>query len=123
PEESAAFLCCGCWTVLGDSLHLCAPGTPQLSFLACFKVTSDVIWQDSLLVALEGPLLGCAYNALNCRSCGLTVGFVLYSAPSDLAHLRGLFCFFKDSIVCYILGNQMIIEASKVDFPAVTLKE
>ncbi|NXM72900.1 MS18B protein, partial [Serilophus lunatus] len=123
PEECAVFHCCGCWTVLGDSLQLCEPGAPQLDFLACFKVTSDVVWEDSLLVGLEGPLLGCAYNALSCRSCGLALGFILYSAASDLAHLRGLFCLFKDCIICYFLGNQTIIEASKVDFPAVTLKE
>ncbi|NWI97732.1 MS18B protein, partial [Pitta sordida] len=122
PEECAVFHCRGCWTVLGDSLQLCAPQGPQLGFLVCFKVTGDVIWEDSLLVGLEGPLLGCAYYALSCRSCGLAVGFILYSAASDLAHLRGLFCFFKDSIVCYLLGNK-IIEASKVDFPAVTVKE
>ncbi|NXA15293.1 MS18B protein, partial [Sapayoa aenigma] len=123
PAECAVFHCLGCWTVLGDSLQLCAPEASQLDFLACFKVTSDVVWEDSLLVGLEGPLLGCAYKGLFCRSCGLSVGFILYSAASDLAHLRGLFCFFKNSIVCYLLENQMIIEASKVDFPAVTLKE
>ncbi|XP_009317537.1 PREDICTED: LOW QUALITY PROTEIN: protein Mis18-beta [Pygoscelis adeliae] len=87
------------------------------------EVTNDVAWEDSLMIGLEGALLGCAYNALSCRSCGLIVGFILYSASSDLAYLRGFFCFFKDSILCYVLKNQMIIEASKVNFPAVTLKE
>ncbi|NWV56207.1 MS18B protein, partial [Daphoenositta chrysoptera] len=86
-------------------------------------VTSDVTWDESLLVGLEGALLGCAYYLLSCRSCGLTVGFILYSSGSDLAYLRGLFCFFKDSIICYVLKSQIIIEASKVNFPAVTLKE
>ncbi|KFP46090.1 Protein Mis18-beta, partial [Cathartes aura] len=92
-----------------------------LSFFS--EVTNDVAWEDSLMIGLEGPLLGCAYKALSCRSCGLIVGFILYSASSDLAYLRGFFCFFKDSILCYLLKNQMIIEASKVDFPDVTLKE
>ncbi|NXP69321.1 MS18B protein, partial [Chloropsis cyanopogon] len=86
-------------------------------------VTSDVTWQDSLLVGLEGALLGCAYYLLSCRSCGLAVGFILYSSGSDLAYLRDLFCFFKNSIICYLLGKQIIIEASKVNFPAVTLKK
>ncbi|RLW10476.1 hypothetical protein DV515_00002303 [Chloebia gouldiae] len=63
------------------------------------------------------------YYLLFCRSCGLAVGFILYSSGSDLAHLRDLFCFFKDRIMCYLLKNQIIIEASKVNFPAVTLKE
>ncbi|XP_075569137.1 LOW QUALITY PROTEIN: protein Mis18-beta [Pelecanus crispus] len=123
PEECAVFHCRGCWAVLGDSLHLCAQEERRLGVLACFKVTNDVTWEDSLMVGLEGALLGCAYNALSCRSCGLIVGFILYSASSDLAYLRGCFSFFKDSILCYLLKKQMIIEASKVNFPAVTLKE
>ncbi|NWR85817.1 MS18B protein, partial [Furnarius figulus] len=121
PELCAVFHCRDCWTVLGDSLQLCSAGTARLDCLVCFKVTADVVWEESLLVGLEAPLLGCAYNALCCRSCGLAVGFILYSATSDLASLRGLFCFFKDRILCYLLENQMVVEASKVDFPAVTL--
>ncbi|XP_066177318.1 protein Mis18-beta [Sylvia atricapilla] len=123
PEECAVFHCRGCWTVLGDSLQLCGQEPPGLSVFICSKVSSDVIWEDSLLVGLEGALAGCAYYLLSCRSCGLAVGFILYSSGSDLADLRGLFCFFKDSIMCYFLKNQMIIGASEVHFPAVTLKE
>ncbi|XP_037994907.1 protein Mis18-beta isoform X1 [Motacilla alba alba] len=123
PDECAVFHCRGCWTVLGDSLQLCGQEPPGLSVLVCFKVTSDVTWENSLLVGLEGALLGCAYYLLFCRCCGSSVGFILYSSGSDLAHLRDLFCFFKDSIMCYLLKNQMIIEASKVNFPAVTLKK
>ncbi|CAN0090012.1 unnamed protein product [Bubo scandiacus] len=123
-ENCAVFHCRGCWAVLGDSLHLCAQEEQRgLGFLVCFKVTNDVTWEDSLLIGLEGALLGCAYNALCCRLCGLIVGFILYSASRDLAYLRGFFCFFKDSILCYVLKNQIIVEASKVNFPAVTLKE
>ncbi|NXR22292.1 MS18B protein, partial [Cinclus mexicanus] len=91
----------------------------------CFftEVTGDVTWEDSLLIGLEGALLGCAYYLLTCRSCGLAVGFILHSSGSDLAYLRDLFCFFKDSIICYLVKKQRIIEASKVNFPPVTLKE
>uniref|UniRef100_A0A8C8APS2 Opa interacting protein 5 n=1 Tax=Otus sunia TaxID=257818 RepID=A0A8C8APS2_9STRI len=123
-ENCAVFHCRGCWAVLGDSLHLCAQEEQRgLGFLVCFKVTNDVTWEDSLLIGLEGALLGCAYNALCCRLCGLIVGFILYSASRDLAYLRGFFCFFKDSILCYVLKKQIIVEASKVNFPAVSLKE
>ncbi|NXI67631.1 MS18B protein, partial [Anseranas semipalmata] len=122
-EECAVFQCRGCRAVLGDSLHLCAQEERRLGLLACLKVTDDVAWEDSLMVGLEGALLGSAYNALSCRSCGLIVGLILYSTFSDLAHLRGFFCFFKDSILCYLLKNKMIIEASKLNFPALTLKE
>ncbi|NWX06006.1 MS18B protein, partial [Caloenas nicobarica] len=123
PQDCAVFHCRGCWAVLGDSLHLCAQEERWLGLLVCFKVTNDVAWEDSLLIGLEGPLLGCAYTSLSCQSCGSIVGLILYSASSALAYLRGLFCFFKDSINCYFLKNQMIIEASKVNFPVVTLKQ
>ncbi|NWW66926.1 MS18B protein, partial [Ifrita kowaldi] len=126
PEECAVFHCRGCWTVLGDSLQLCGQEPPGLSVLVCFSQ------------CLVGPRGGrqrrpgwehfslspfSAYYLLTCRSCGSAVGFILYSSGSDLAYLRGLFCFFKESIICYLLKSQMIIEASKVNFPAVTLKE
>ncbi|KAM9190248.1 LOW QUALITY PROTEIN: protein Mis18-beta [Mergus octosetaceus] len=123
PEDCVVFQCRGCRAVLGDSLHLCAQEERRLGLLACLRVTGDVAWEDALLVGLEGALLGCAYNALYCRSCGSMVGFILYSAFSNLAHLRGLFCFFKESILCYLLKNKITIEASKVNFPALTLKE
>ncbi|NXQ55948.1 MS18B protein, partial [Anthoscopus minutus] len=123
PEECAVFHCRDCWTVLGDSLQLCGQEPPGLSVLICFKVTSDVTWEDSLSVGLDGALVGCTYYLLSCRSCGLALGFSLYSSDSDLAYLRGLFCFFKNSIMCYLLKHQKTIEASKVNFPAVTLKE
>ncbi|NXN43493.1 MS18B protein, partial [Rhinoptilus africanus] len=123
PAECAMFQCGGCWAVLGDSLHLCAQEERPLGLFVCYRVTNNVAWEDSLMVGLEGPLLGCAYNALSCQSCGSNVGFILYSAPRDLACLRGLFCLFKDSIICYLLEKQIIIPASKVNFPAVTLEE
>uniref|UniRef100_A0A8C3S7D5 Protein yippee-like n=1 Tax=Chelydra serpentina TaxID=8475 RepID=A0A8C3S7D5_CHESE len=87
------------------------------------EVTNDVVLDDSLMVGIEGALLGCAYYALYCRSCGLMVGFSLYSAFASLVHLRGLFCLFKDSILCYLLKTKAIIEASEMNFPALSLKE
>ncbi|XP_035395624.1 LOW QUALITY PROTEIN: protein Mis18-beta [Cygnus atratus] len=123
PEDCAVFQCRGCRAVLADSLHLCAQEERRLGLLACLRVTEDVAWEDALLVGLEGALLGCAYNALYCRLCGSMVGFILYSAFSNLAYLRGLFCFFKESILCYLLKNKITIEASKVNFPTLTLKE
>uniref|UniRef100_U3J1K8 Protein yippee-like n=1 Tax=Anas platyrhynchos platyrhynchos TaxID=8840 RepID=U3J1K8_ANAPP len=93
PEDCAVFQCRGCRAVLADSLHLAR--CSRVSLLSS-GVTGDVAWEDALLVGLEGALLGCAYNALYCRLCGSMVGFILYSAFSNLAHLRGLFCFFKE---------------------------
>ncbi|NWH33347.1 MS18B protein, partial [Chloropsis hardwickii] len=121
PEECAVFHCRGCWTVLGDSLQLCGQEPPGLSVLICFS---------QCLGAGSGGRAGntslspfSAYYLLSCRSCGLAVGFILHSSGSDLAYLRDLFCFFKNSIICYLLKKQIIIEASKVNFPAVTLKK
>ncbi|XP_065611787.1 protein Mis18-beta [Cyrtonyx montezumae] len=123
PEDCAVFQCRGCWAVLGDSLHLCALEELRLGILASIRVTDDVLCEEALMVGLDGALMGCTYNALSCRSCGSVVGFVLYSAFRDLAYLRGFFCFFKNSIFCYLLKSKMVIEASKVKFPAVTLKD
>ncbi|XP_067414060.1 protein Mis18-beta isoform X2 [Emydura macquarii macquarii] len=122
-EECALFHCRDCRAVLGDSLHLCAQEERCLRVLVCFKVTNDVVLEDSLMVGIEGALLGCAYYALYCRSCGLMVGFSLYSTFTALAHLRGLFCLFKDSILCYLLKTKAIIAASEMNFPALSLKE
>ncbi|NXJ10439.1 MS18B protein, partial [Odontophorus gujanensis] len=147
PEDCAVFQCRGCWAVLGDSLHLCALEEQRLGILVCISecwrpgrgwfrallsqrasplsagVTNDVLCEEALMVGLDGALMGCTYNTLSCRSCGSVVGFVLYSAFRDLAYLRGFFCFFKNSIFCYLLKSKMVIEASKVKFPAVTLKD
>ncbi|NWY04670.1 MS18B protein, partial [Nothoprocta ornata] len=123
PEQCAVFQCRACRAVLGDSLQLCAHEERRLGLLACLRVSGDVAREEPQLIGLEGALLGCTFNALSCRSCGLTVGFMLYSAFSDLAYLRGFFCFFKDSILCYLLKNKMIVEATKVKFPALSLKE
>ncbi|XP_074853125.1 protein Mis18-beta [Carettochelys insculpta] len=122
-EECALFHCKGCRAVLGDSLHFCAQEDRCLRVLVCFKVTNDVVLEDSLMVGIEGALLGCAYYALYCRSCGITVGFSLYSAFTALAYLRGLFCLFKDSILCYLLKTKTTIEASEMNFPELSLKE
>ncbi|XP_065542873.1 protein Mis18-beta [Lathamus discolor] len=122
-EPCAVFQCRGCWAVLSDSLQLCVLEDGRLGLLVCYRVTKDVIWEDSLTIGLEGPLLGCAYNTLTCQSCGLTVGVILYSASKKLAYLRGFFCLFKDSILCYLLKSQIIVEASKMIFPSETLWE
>ncbi|OXB82274.1 UNVERIFIED_CONTAM: hypothetical protein H355_007971 [Colinus virginianus] len=122
-DDCAAFQCRGCWAVLGDSLHLCALEEQRVGIVVCTRVTGDVLCEEALMVGLDGALMGCTYNALSCRSCGSVVGFVLYSAFRDLAYLRGFFCFFKNSISCYLLKSKMVIEASKVKFPAVTLKD
>ncbi|XP_066467463.1 protein Mis18-beta [Tiliqua scincoides] len=120
-EHCALFQCRRCRAVLGDSLQLCAQ-EEERRLLACLKVTGDVVVDDNLMVCVEGELIGCTYNMLYCRSCKVEVGFRLYCSKS-LAYLRGFFCLFKDNIICYLLQTKTTIEASKMIFPIVSLKE
>ncbi|XP_077178964.1 protein Mis18-beta isoform X2 [Paroedura picta] len=57
-EEWMLYQCQRCHTVLGDSLHLCAQ-EEKLGLIACFKVTNDVIVEDSVMVCIEGDFMGC----------------------------------------------------------------
>uniref|UniRef100_A0A452IES3 Mis18 domain-containing protein n=1 Tax=Gopherus agassizii TaxID=38772 RepID=A0A452IES3_9SAUR len=125
-EECALFHCRGCRAVLGDSLHLCAQEDRWLRVLVCFSESPGrqtlpgqrgCDWTEP---RLDSPA---AYYALYCHSCGLMVGFSLYSAFAALVHLRGLFCLFKDNILCYLLKTKAMIEASEMNFPALSLKE
>uniref|UniRef100_A0ACB8G4F8 Uncharacterized protein n=1 Tax=Sphaerodactylus townsendi TaxID=933632 RepID=A0ACB8G4F8_9SAUR len=125
-EEWMLFQCQRCHTVLGDSLSLCAQ-EENLGLLACFsvlvisEVTSDVVVEDSVMLCIEGDLMGCTYNMLNCQSCHLDIGIKLLCSTT-LASLRGFFCLFKDSVVCYMLKNKTTVKASKITFPTVSLK-
>nr|XP_056707807.1 protein Mis18-beta [Euleptes europaea] len=120
-EECMLFQCQRCLTVLGDSLSLCSQ-EENLGLIACFKVTSDVVVEDSVMVCIEGDFMGCTYNMLNCRSCNLGIGIKLLCSTSS-ASLRGFFCLFKDSVVCYMLKNKTTVKASKITFPTVSLKD
>uniref|UniRef100_A0A8C3HI65 Mis18 domain-containing protein n=1 Tax=Chrysemys picta bellii TaxID=8478 RepID=A0A8C3HI65_CHRPI len=108
-EECALFHCRGCRAVLGDSLHLCAQEDRCLQVLVCF---SESLERQTLPEHLETSALlksflslFSAYYALYCHSCGLMVGFSLYSAFAALVHLRGLFCLFKDHILWLVHTN------------------
>ncbi|KAF7251993.1 Protein Mis18-beta [Varanus komodoensis] len=90
--------------------------------LSNFEVTNDVVVEDNLMVCVEGDLIGCTYNRLNCRFCKTAIGFRPYSSR-PLAYLRGLFCLFKDNITCYSLKSKTTVEASQMTFPQVSLKE
>ncbi|XP_036591891.1 protein Mis18-beta [Trichosurus vulpecula] len=124
PEESrpqenfVVFHCLDCFAVLGDSVHLCGEETRLLSVLILSRITHNVILDKSLLVGIEGALLGSTYNPLFCQSCGLSVGFRLYSTYATFSDLKGLFCLFKNSIVCYFLKTKSIVNALEMDFPA-----
>ncbi|XP_043837475.1 protein Mis18-beta isoform X2 [Dromiciops gliroides] len=57
-ENFVVFHCLGCFAVLGDSVHLCREETRLLSILVLSRITNNVILDKSLLVGIEGALLG-----------------------------------------------------------------
>ncbi|XP_072478845.1 protein Mis18-beta [Notamacropus eugenii] len=123
PEEAGpsdnfvVFHCLDCFSVLGDSVHLCGEETRLLGSLIFSRITHNVVLDKSLLVGIEGALLGSTYNPLFCSSCGLSVGFRLYSTDATLSDLKGLFCLFKNSVVCYFLKTKSMVNASETEFP------
>ncbi|XP_068961877.1 protein Mis18-beta [Petaurus breviceps papuanus] len=115
------FHCLDCFAVLGDSVHLCGEETPLLSVLVLSRITNNVFLDKSLLVGTKGALRGSTYYPLFCHSCGLSVGFRLYSTYATFSDLKDLYCLFKNSIVCYFLKTKSIVKASEVEFPTKSL--
>ncbi|MEE6491952.1 hypothetical protein FKM82_016436 [Ascaphus truei] len=75
-----------------------------------------------MLYAVNGVLKGCAYHPLHCRSCGITVGFNLYTAHKMYAALRGLFCLFKENVSCYLLKSKTVVPAHRLSFDLPSLQ-
>ncbi|XP_030071156.1 protein Mis18-beta [Microcaecilia unicolor] len=121
-DELVVFQCRHCNAVLGDSLPLCRSGE-RLGAIVCIRVTDEVVCEDSLMIDYEGPLNGCSYHVLYCRSCTMKVGFSLFSAFASVAHLRELFCFLKQNISCYVLKTKTTVPASDLNFDFSSLQE
>ncbi|MEE6491949.1 hypothetical protein FKM82_016436 [Ascaphus truei] len=121
PEGCLVFMCQDCHTVLGDSLGVCGEDE-RLGVVACLRVTEDVAVVESMLYAVNGVLKGCAYHPLHCRSCGITVGFNLYTAHKMYAALRGLFCLFKENVSCYLLKSKTVVPAHRLSFDLPSLQ-
>ncbi|XP_077350067.1 protein Mis18-beta [Lithobates pipiens] len=114
-EMLSLYLCNSCHSVLSEGLSLCGHNE-KLTVIAFLQVTSDVNISDTLEFGIDDELEGCAFNHLTCKGCDTLIGFNLYSATRPYTHLRGLFCLLKQQLLCYLIENKILIEATQLEF-------
>ncbi|XP_042194159.1 protein Mis18-beta [Callorhinchus milii] len=120
-EHCVIFQCRNCNTVLADSVQYCGSNS-SFNVLVFLDVSDQLALDPHILVGSVDPTCECLHRTLSCCKCEKAVGFVAVCTASSLAHLRGLYCLFKQSLHCYVLQSNSMVEVSDLNLecPSVT---
>ncbi|XP_056374201.1 protein Mis18-alpha-like isoform X1 [Hyla sarda] len=111
----SVFMCKDCKTILAEGRDACECND-MMDVIACISATKEVEVEETMRYDLSPDLQGCVYSHLKCKGCAANVGMILTCAVSEVAHLRRLFCFFKNSILCYSTKTKQLLEGNQFDF-------
>ncbi|GCB61519.1 protein Mis18-beta [Scyliorhinus torazame] len=113
-KECVIFQCNICHSVLGDSLQLCGSNS-TLNLLICLRVTETVELDPTTLIGGQSLIPDCFYKSLYCSYCRANVGIVPSSTTDTYSQLRGLYCFDKGALDCYVLQSNSEVVATALN--------
>ncbi|KAM4052357.1 protein Mis18-beta [Anomaloglossus baeobatrachus] len=113
-DASSVFMCKICNAILAEGRSACEYNK-ELNVIACLKATKTVIVDNEVKNNVNEGIKVCVFSFLKCKICVAALGMFLYSTAAEFAHLRDMFCFFANSIVCYSMKTKQMIEGNKID--------